>query len=219
MFAIGHAATALVLKRKFPEAPLVPLLVSVQLMELAWVGLNLLGIERVTTEGVVRSVADVHLVDMPWSHSLATSLGMSLVVYFACRAAGRPRVGLALGLGVFSHFLLDVLTHNPDLPIAPRLPGHLGLGLYGMAPSLAFAVELLYGIACWRIFRGSLPLLAVILGFNLANLCFFSSTLPGPEQWLANRPTAVVLVVLVQIVLTLTVVGRLARTDGSVEGS
>ena len=40
MFAIDHAATALLVKRRYPSVSLTPLLLSVQAMELAWVGLN-----------------------------------------------------------------------------------------------------------------------------------------------------------------------------------
>jgi hypothetical protein len=135
MFAIDHAATALVIKRWFPDAPLPQLLLSVQLM----------------------------------------------------------------------------VTHDHDLAWAPGLGGHLGLGLYGTAPMAAFVVELAYGLLCWWIFRGGRALLAVIVGFNLANLTFFSAALPGPEALLANRPTAVVLVVLAQIIATLFLVGRFGR--------
>jgi len=66
MFAVDHAATALLIKRRFPSVPLTPLLVSVQAMELAWVGLNYLGVERTTTEATVRSVSDIHLAYMPF---------------------------------------------------------------------------------------------------------------------------------------------------------
>ena len=211
MFAIDHAATALVLKRRWPDAPLPWLLVSVQLMELAWVVLNLLGVERVSTAAAVHSVADLHLESMPWSHSVATMLGAAFLVWIGLRLAGLRQLGLALGLGVASHLILDLLTHNHDLALAPGLPAHLGLGLYGSAPMVAFLLELAYGVLCWWIFRGSRTLLAVILGFNLANVSFFSAALPGPEELLANHPTAVVLVVLAQIVVTLLVVGWLAR--------
>ena len=71
MFAVDHAATALLIKRRFPSVSLTPMLLSVQAMELAWVGFNYLGIERTTTEPVVRSVADIHLLSMPYSHSVA----------------------------------------------------------------------------------------------------------------------------------------------------
>ena len=211
MFAIDHAATALILKRRWPDAPLPWLLISVQLMELVWVVLNLLGVEKVSTAPVVHSVADLHLDFMPWSHSVATMLGAALLVWLGCRIAGHRRLGLALGVGVASHLILDLLTHDHDLALAPGLPAHLGLGLYGSAPMVAFVLELAYGVLCWRIFRGSRALLAVIIGFNLANLSFFSAALPGPEELLAHHPTAVVLVVLAQIVATLLAVGWLAR--------
>ena len=211
MFAIDHAATALVIKRRFPDAPLLPLLLSVQLMELLWVALNLLGIEKVTTEPAVHSVADLHLAYMPWSHSVVTMLGAALLVWLVFQVLGRPGLGLALGIGVASPLVLDLLPHNPDLAMAPGLGGHLGLGFYGSAPMVAFFLELAYGILCWRIFRGSRALLAIIVGFNVANITFFSAALPGPEELLANHPTAVVLVVLAQIAVTLTVVGVLAR--------
>lgn len=213
MFAIDHAATALVLKRRWPDAPLPMLLASVQLMELVWVALNLLGVERVTTASAVHSVADVRLEFMPWSHSVATMLGAALLIWLVARLLGHPRLGLALAAGVASHLVLDLLTHDRDLALAPGLDILLGLGLYGLAPMLAFAVELAYGVLCWRIFRGSGALLAVIVGFNLANLSFFSASIPGPEELLAGHPAAVVLVVFAQIVVTLTLVGRLARTS------
>jgi membrane-bound metal-dependent hydrolase YbcI (DUF457 family) len=211
MFAIDHAATALVVKRRYPDAPLPALLLATQLMELLWVIFNLLGLEHVTTEDTVRSVADVHLSDMPWSHSLASAIVLSLFVALLARLADHGRTGMALAVAVFSHFVLDAVTHDHDLALAPMLGGHIGLGLYGAAPMLAFVVELAYGAICWRIFGGSRALLALIIGFNLANLSFFSAAIPGPEQFLAHRPTLVVLIVLVQIVVTLSLVGWLAK--------
>ena len=81
MFAIDHAATALLIKRRYPSVPMTPLLVSVQAMELAWVGLNYLGVERTTTEAAVRSVADIHLAYMPYSHSVATGVGAAILAW------------------------------------------------------------------------------------------------------------------------------------------
>jgi len=55
MFAIDHAATALLLKRRYPSVPIAPLLIAVQAMEIAWVVLNYVGVERTTVAVVVRS--------------------------------------------------------------------------------------------------------------------------------------------------------------------
>jgi hypothetical protein len=46
-------------------------------------------------------------------------------------------------------------------------------------------------------------LLAVIVGFNLANLSLFFSALPGPEAMLAGQSALLVTLILVQTVITL----------------
>jgi len=209
VFAINHAATALLIKRRFPEEPITPLLLSVQLMELLWVALNLLGVEQTTTEPSVRSVSDIHLAFMPYSHSVVMSLAFAAVAWFLLSALlHRSRLGLAVALGVTSHLVLDLLTHARDIPIAPGVE-HIkfGLGLYSAFPLAAFIVELLYGIFCWRVYKGGKMLLAVIVLFNAANLSILSPAVPGPESLLANRPTAIVLFIFAQIVVTLFLVG------------
>lgn len=212
MFAINHAATALLLKRRYPSAPLVPLLLSVQAMEFAWVLLNYMGVERTTTEPVVRYVGDIHLAYMPYSHSVLTALGAALLVWALGAVAGRARLGAILGIGILSHLLLDLLTHNGDIALGPYADAPTyGTFLYGRLPLLAFLVELGYGIACWRAFRGGRALLAVIVGFNIANLSLFFRAIPGPEESLAGRPPLIVTVILAQIVVTLCAVWWGAR--------
>ena len=186
MFAIDHAATALLVKRRFPSAPIMPLLLSVQAMELAWVILNYLGVERTTTESTVRSVADIHLAYMPYSHSVGTALIAALAAWLIVEKGFRRAVlGRAVGLGIVSHLILDLLTHGHDIVLWPGLPTpKLGLGLYDAAPLAAFFVELAYGILCWRIYQGSRGLLAVIVIGNLANLSFLSAEFPAPSPTL-----------------------------------
>jgi len=213
VFAIDHAATALLVKRRFPSVPMVPVLISVQAMELAWVALNYLGVERTTTEATVRSVADIHLAYIPWSHSVGTAIVAALTAWLIIeKGLGRAALGRAVGLGIASHLILDLLTHARDIALWPGIASPmLGLGLYASAPLAAFVVELIYGISCWWVYRGNRALLAVIVLFNLANLSFFSTTIPGPEQYLAGRPLLVVTIVFAQIVITLALVGILAR--------
>jgi membrane-bound metal-dependent hydrolase YbcI (DUF457 family) len=213
MFAVDHAATALLVKRRYPSVPLTPILISVQAMELAWVVLNYLGIERTTTEASVRSVADVHLLYMPYSHSVVTAAGAAILAWLIIeRGFGRAALGRAVSLGIVSHLILDLATHGHDIVLWPgsTVP-KLGLGLYEAAPIAAFAIELLYGCFCWYVYRGGAGLLAVIVVGNLANLSFLSVSIPGPEQYLAGRPLLLVTVILIQIVVTLVLVGIFAR--------
>ena len=210
MFAVDHAATALLIKRRYPSVSLAPMLLSVQAMELAWVGLNYLGIERTTTEASVRSVADIHLAYMPFSHSVATAVGGALLAWlFVEKGLGRPL--LARAIGIVSHLVLDLVTHAQDIVLWPgsTLPA-LGLGLYDRAPMWGFALEMVYGVICWRVYRGSRALLAMIVIGNFANITLFSAAIPGPEQFLAGHPLILVTVIFVQIVVTLALVGWLA---------
>jgi hypothetical protein len=213
MFAIDHASTALLVKRRFPSVSIVPILVSVQAMELAWVALNYLGIERTTTESAVRSVADIHLAYMPYSHSVVTPIVAALAAWLVIeKGFRRGALGRAIGLGIMSHLILDLLTHGHDIVLLPGLASpKLGLGLYDAAPFVAFLVELIYGIFCWRVYQGSRGLLALIVVGNLANLSFLSPAIPGPESYLAGRPLLLVTVIFVQIVVSLVLVGVLAR--------
>lgn len=212
MFAVDHAATALLIKQRFPSVPLAPILLSVQAMELVWVGLNYLGIERTTTEASVRSVADIHLAYMPFSHSVGTAVGGALLAWLILeRGFGRPLLARAIAIGIVSHLVLDLVTHARDIALWPgsTLPA-LGLGLYDRAPMWGFALEIVYGVVCWVVYRGSWPLLAMIVLGNLANITFFSAGIPGPEGYFAGHPLTLVTVVLVQIVTALVLVHVLA---------
>jgi hypothetical protein len=84
----GHAAIALLLKRRYPELAIAPLLLSVQFMELVWVLLNFLGIERTTTDAVVRDVGDIPLAPVADTPKYGTYLYAQL-----------PAVAFALELG------------------------------------------------------------------------------------------------------------------------
>lgn len=184
-------------------------------MELAWVALNYLGIERTTTEATVRSVADIHLAWMPYSHSVGTAVGAALLAWLVIEYGfGRPALGRAIGIGIVSHLILDLATHAHDIVLWPGSSRpRLGLGLYEAAPIAAFVIEFAYGIFCWRVYRGGRGLLALIAIGNLANLSFLSAAIPGPEALLAGRPLLVVSVIFVQIVVTLAAVYALARRD------
>jgi len=210
MFAVDHAATALLIKRRYPSVSMVPLLVSVQAMELAWVGLNYLGVERTTTEP-----ADIHLSYMPFSHSVATAVAAALCAWLIVeKGLGRAALGRAIGIGIVSHLVLDLVTHAPDIAVWPGSPlPALGLGLYNRAPMWGFALEMVYGVFCWWMYRRSGSLLAVIVLGNLANVSLFSAAIPGPEQFLAGHPLAVVTLVLAQIVTTLALIGWLANSS------
>lgn len=125
-------------------------------------------------------------------------------------------MGRAIGVGIVSHLVLDVLTHARDIALWPgsTFPA-IGLGLYDHAPMWGFALEIAYGVMCWRVYRGSRSLLALIVLGNLANITLFSAAIPGPEQYLAGHPLMIVSMVAAQIIVTMVLIGVLARRRAS----
>lgn len=189
MNSINHAATALVIKRYAPDVPFIPLLISVQLIEFMWVGLNLIGVERTEFSETATTIADMHLVHMPFSHSIAFTLLWAGLCWAAIALIWKqPRWGMFVAIGVTSHIVLDALSHVPDIEIIPfvGLP-EIGTGIYGL-PLVAFAVELGYAVLVWLWARGNLTMLIALLLLNLSSISFYVAAIAGPEQYLAGRP-------------------------------
>jgi membrane-bound metal-dependent hydrolase YbcI (DUF457 family) len=208
MFAINHAATGLIIKKIYPDVPMTVILVSVQLIEIFWVVLNFIGVEKTTTENRVRSVSDVHLEYMPFSHSVVSTavLAAGAGILFALGFKALD-VGIAVALGICSHLVLDLISHARDIAIAPFLDSRkFGLGLYEK-PAVAFVFETIYGIFCWWVYGGRTALFWTIIVFNLANASFFIKTIPGPERFMAHRPLWITTVVALQIIVTAILVG------------
>ncbi len=208
MFAINHAATGLIIKKIFPDVPMAVILVSVQLIEILWVVLNFLGIEKTTTEDKVQSVSDVHLKYMPFSHSIVSTavlaVGSWIFLDLGFKAAD---IGTAVALGICSHLVLDLISHARDIVTAPFLDSRkFGLGLYEKPP-FAFVFETIYGIFCWWLYGGGAALFWIIIVFNIANVSFFIKAIPGPERLMAHRPFSITAIIALQIIVTAILVG------------
>jgi hypothetical protein len=206
MHAMNHAITAVALRKKFDHVPLVWLLVSVQLMELLWVALNWLGIEYITVENEVHTIADIHLTHMPYSHSVASAMLLAGVAYLVFR-----RAGLAIALGILSHLALDLVTHVPDIAVVWfGWDFELGSGIYAM-PLVAFAVETIYGLAVWRYVKGSIGLLIAIVVFQLGTLSAHVTWIAGLEATLGGNPQLLASGIAIQIAITLPLVWWLSH--------
>src|SRR5262249_16279769 len=131
-----------------------------------------------------------------YSHSLAGALLISAVAgAFAWQAWGR-RNGLIIAGVVFSHWLLDLLVHRPDLPI---LPGHIG-----NFPMFGFGLWNLAAVSA------SLELLLIIVGGGLYAVSALrrAQRTPRPQQARGRAVTAsVVLAVLLVLSLASSLIG------------
>lgn len=140
---VGHFAAGFAGKSAAPRTSLGTLFLSAQLVDLVWPTLLLLGVERVRIAPGITRVTPLDFVHYPWTHGLLAGVGWALLLAGGYLAVRRyPRGALVVGLLVMSHWLLDAVTHRPDLPVLPGGDARVGLGLWS---SLAgtLAVELL----------------------------------------------------------------------------
>ncbi|MBV8783894.1 MAG: hypothetical protein JOZ67_06895, partial [Gammaproteobacteria bacterium] len=97
----------------------------------------------------------------PYSHGLLAALAWSLLAalatLLALRAPWRRTAALLIGLAVFSHWLLDALVHQPELPLAGAHSAKVGLGLWDDLP-LALGFEGAITLAGLALFLAGAPL-------------------------------------------------------------
>ena len=139
---LGHYALAFGAKRIAPSVSLGTLFMACQFADLLWPTLVLLGFERVEIDPGNTLVTPLNFVSYPYSHSLVMLLVWAAVFALLYRAIRGPRpVSMAtVALLVFSHYVLDVITHRPDMPLTIGGARKLGLGLWNY-PGTTLAVE------------------------------------------------------------------------------
>lgn len=143
-------------KRYAPQVSLGVLFLACQLADLVWPNLVLLGIEKFSIEPGATALTPLNFQYYPYSHSLLALLAWAALfglLYTAFRHAGK-RAAIVIGLLVLSHWLLDVLSHRPDMPVTLSGATHIGLGLWNH-PALAIAVEMLLFAAGVRMYTAS----------------------------------------------------------------
>lgn len=149
---VGHYAPALSARRVAPEAPLWALFLAAQAVDILYFGLVFGGIEAASLHpGEVPKFEVAHGV---WSHSLAMTAVYGGGALAAGRMLGWGRAGVALAAVLVSHWLLDLVVHVPDLPLALDQASAVGFGLWRM-PLVAMGLEiaLVAGSTAWLIAR------------------------------------------------------------------
>ena len=153
---IGHFALAFGAKKIAPMMSLGTLFLACQFADLLWPTLVLLGIEIVEVDPGNTVMTPLNFISYPYSHSLLALAGWSALFALAYRAIrGWHPVAIAtIAALVFSHYLLDVITHRPDMPITLTGSRRLGLGLWNY-PGTALAIESVMFIAGTTIYMSA----------------------------------------------------------------
>lgn len=137
---IGHYGFGLGAKKYAPKLSLGTLFIAVQFADLLWPFLLLLNMEHVNLQPG-NSRFPLGFTDYPITHSLLMAVIWGLVfglVYYLFKKDAR--IALVLGICVFSHWALDLIVHQPDLPLFPGNSPKVGLGLWNW-PVLTALVE------------------------------------------------------------------------------
>lgn len=132
---VGHYAAGLALKKYEKRVSLGVLFLGVQFVDILFFPFVLLGIERINIIENFTQSTHFELEYMPYTHSLVGSLFWAVAAYALFRwvIVKQHVVALVVALAVFSHWVLDLLVHTPDLPIWNDASLKLGLGLWNNA--------------------------------------------------------------------------------------
>jgi membrane-bound metal-dependent hydrolase YbcI (DUF457 family) len=184
---VGHYGVAFAAAARRDPPRLGSLFVAAQLVDIAFFAFLPLGIEHMRIVAGRSAMNPMDLYDMPWTHSLAGALGWSLAFALLLRVRLKRWTGALIGGAVvFSHWLLDLAVHVPDLTIAGA-PPKFGFGLWNH-PAIEMPLELLLLLGGAYIYaRATRPvarpwLLPALLALLLALQAY---------NWFGPPPTAV----------------------------
>jgi hypothetical protein len=148
---VGHYGVAFAARRVGERVPLWVWFVAVQWLDVVWSVLVLLGIEKLRIVPGFTEANALDLYYMPFTHGLPGSILLSLVlgaIVALLSSGNRATTCLLVAAASFSHWILDLVVHVPDLPLYDNA-AKVGLGLWRHV-GLSFPLELIVlGLGAW----------------------------------------------------------------------
>jgi len=146
---IGHFGLALAAKKVAPKPSLGTLVLAAQLVDGVWPIMLLLGWEKVEIQPGITAVTPLLFVSYPYTHSLVAGAIWAALLGGGYYLLRRDLVGSGwIAALVLSHWVLDFVSHRPDLPVLPEGP-KVGLGLWYSLPATLVVEFALFGIGTW----------------------------------------------------------------------
>ena len=186
---VGHTALALAAKRAAPRRSLGLLLACSIGLDLLWPVFLLAGLEQVRFVDGLTAFSAFDFVSYPWSHSLVMAFLWSALVAAWLARGGDRRGALVCGGLVLSHWVLDWVTHRPDLPLWPGGSPRVGLGLWYSAPA-TFGVEGALFLAGALLYVQATSARDAVGRVGLAALLLVQAALWLPQPWSPPPPDA-----------------------------
>jgi len=131
---VGHYAVSFAIKKIEPKTSLFVLFLAVQLVDIIFFPLVLLGVERFDL--ILNHTESTHfdLYFMPYTHSLVGSIGWAIIVFGIVKYKYKnSKMAILVGLAVLSHWFMDLIVHTPDLPLLGDDSIKVGFGLWNNA--------------------------------------------------------------------------------------
>ena len=148
---VGHYGVSLAAKRSAVHLPLWVWFIAVQWLDVVWSALVLMGVEKLRIVPGFTEANALDLYYMPFTHGLPGALTLSLVfgaVVAMFVANDRVQVLLFVAAASFSHWVLDLVVHTPDLPLYDNT-AKVGFGLWQHV-AISFPLELaVLGFGAW----------------------------------------------------------------------
>jgi membrane-bound metal-dependent hydrolase YbcI (DUF457 family) len=117
-------------------------------VDLLWPALVAVGVEQVRIDPGNTAFTPLDFVSYPYSHSLLTLALWGALFAWAFRASARPRSALLFAALVVSHWVLDFVTHRPDMPLYPGGP-KVGLDLWASVPATVVIETIMFVAGVW----------------------------------------------------------------------
>jgi hypothetical protein len=190
---VGHLGVGLAMKKADQRINLGLLFFATMLLDvLLWIFV-LLGIERVI---VPPNFPELHFLTFfyPYSHSLVgaliwSALAFGVAKYVLFRRMDRGgRAAWVIAIVVLSHFVLDFLSHVPDLPIIDE-SFKIGFGLNNNI-RIELGVEILIAVLGLVVYWRSVPSSKRMARYGSIVLIALLSALTGIGALATSAPTA-----------------------------
>ena len=155
---IGHFGVALAAKKVAPRTSLGTLVMAAQFVDLLWPIFLLMGIERVIIAPGNTAVTPLDFISYPLSHSLLADIGWACLFAGIYKIVKRDSRGaVCLWFVLVSHWVLDALSHRPDLPLYPGSSTYVGLGLWNSRAATIYVESAIFALGAVVYARATRP--------------------------------------------------------------
>jgi hypothetical protein len=153
---IGHYAAAFAARAAAPRTSLGTMFLAAGFIDLLWPTFLMLGIEQVRIAPGITAVTPLDFEHYPFSHSLLAVVGWAAAFALVHQLVRHyPRGAVVAGLCVVSHWVLDAISHRPDLPLYPGGDTRVGLGLWYSVPATLVVESALFVAGLWLYLRAT----------------------------------------------------------------